>query len=249
MDHPVSLYAATKKSNELMAYAYSRLYGIPCTGLRFFTVYGPAGRPDMAYFRFTDQLVRGETIRLFNYGACRRDFTYIDDIVEGVVRVLEKPPAPSPGSVPARIYNIGNHHPENLLDFLEILQQELQYARVLPGDFDFHAHTELVPMQPGDVKETYADIDDLIRDFGFRPRTTLRQGLRAFALCTNDTGAAACEGGGPAPQDLPGLFLRRALGTAAQTAASGGKISLFLRDRAHPLSRPGGNLPAFADRP
>lgn len=182
VDHPVSLYAATKKSNELMAYAYSRLYGIPCTGLRFFTVYGPAGRPDMAYFRFTDQLVRGETIRLFNYGACRRDFTYIDDIVEGMVRVLEKPPAPSPGSVPARIYNIGNHHPENLLDFLEILQQELQYARVLPGDFDFHAHTELVPMQPGDVKETYADIDDLIRDFGFRPRTTLRQGLRAFAL-------------------------------------------------------------------
>ncbi len=182
VDHPVSLYAATKKSNELMAHAYSKLYGIPSTGLRFFTVYGPAGRPDMAYFQFTDKLVRGETIQIFNYGNCRRDFTYIDDIVAGLIQVMQKSPDISEGRIPYKIYNIGNHHPENLLDFLEILQQELVYAQVLPKDFDFEAHKELIPMQPGDVEETYADIDDLIRDFGFQPRTSLREGLRAFAF-------------------------------------------------------------------
>lgn len=178
VDHPVSLYAATKKSNELMAHAYSKLYGIPSTGLRFFTVYGPAGRPDMAYFSFTKKLVQGETIELFNYGNCQRDFTYIDDIIEGVIRVMKKTPQEE---VPYRLYNIGNHHPENLMEFLKVLGQELIYAQVLPKDFDFKAHQRLVPMQPGDVEATYADIDDLIKDFGFRPKTPLRQGLRSFA--------------------------------------------------------------------
>ena len=186
VDNPVSLYAATKKSNELMAHAYSKLYDIPSTGLRFFTVYGPAGRPDMAYFGFTDKLVRGEKIQIFNYGNCRRDFTYIDDIVEGVVRVMKKAPARQVGEdglpvPPYAVYNIGNSQPENLLDFVRILQEELVAAGVLPEDYDFQAHQELVPMQPGDVPVTYADTSALERDFGFRPSTPLRDGLRAFA--------------------------------------------------------------------
>lgn len=186
VDHPVSLYAATKKSNELMAHAYSKLYNIPCTGLRFFTVYGPAGRPDMAYFGFTDKLVKGETIKIFNYGNCRRDFTYIDDIVEGVIRVMRHAPERRQGEdglpvPPYKIYNIGNNHPENLLDFVTILQEELIRAGVLPGDYDFEAHKELVPMQPGDVPVTYADTSALEADFGFKPSTSLRDGLRRFA--------------------------------------------------------------------
>lgn len=186
VDNPVSLYAATKKSNELMAHAYSKLYNIPSTGLRFFTVYGPAGRPDMAYFSFTNKLVKGEKIRIFNYGNCKRDFTYVDDIVEGVIRVMEKAPARQIGEdglpvPPYAVYNIGNNQPENLLDFVDILQQELIRARVLPADYDFEAHKELVPMQPGDVPVTYADTSALERDFGFKPRTSLRTGLRAFA--------------------------------------------------------------------
>jgi len=178
VDNPVSLYAATKKSDELLAAAYSNLYGIPATGLRFFTVYGPAGRPDMAYFNFADTLVKGGSIRIFNYGNCRRDFTYIDDIVEGVARVMRK----APGKSIHKVYNIGNSSPENLLDFVEILQEELQKAGVLPGDFDFEAHRELVPMQKGDVEQTFADTSALQRDFGFRPCTSLRTGLRNFAL-------------------------------------------------------------------
>ena len=186
VDNPVSLYAATKKSNELMAHAYSKLYSIPSTGLRFFTVYGPAGRPDMAYFGFTDKLIRGETIRIFNYGNCMRDFTYVDDIVEGVKRVMQCPPELQTGKdglplPPYRIYNIGNSHPENLLDFVDILQQELVRAGVLPEDYDFEAHKELVPMQPGDVPVTYADTAPLERDFGFKPATPLRECLRRFA--------------------------------------------------------------------
>jgi len=186
VDNPVSLYAATKKSNELMAHAYSKLYSIPSTGLRFFTVYGPAGRPDMAYFGFTDKLRAGETIRIFNYGNCKRDFTYVDDIVEGVVRVMGGAPAQKTGEdglplPPYAVYNIGNNQPENLLDFVDILQQELIRAGVLPEDYDFEAHKELVPMQPGDVPVTYADTDALERDFGFRPATSLREGLRRFA--------------------------------------------------------------------
>ena len=186
VDNPVSLYAATKKSNELLAHAYSKLYNIPSTGLRFFTVYGPAGRPDMAYFGFTDKLVKGEKIRIFNYGNCKRDFTYIDDIVEGVVRVMQHAPERMTGEdslplPPYKVYNIGNSHPENLLDFVDILQQELVRAGVLPADYDFEAHKELVPMQPGDVPVTYADTSPLEQDFGFRPATSLRIGLRAFA--------------------------------------------------------------------
>ena len=207
VDNPVSLYAATKKSNELMAHAYSKLYNIPSTGLRFFTVYGPAGRPDMAYFGFTDKLVRGETIKIFNYGNCMRDFTYIDDIVEGIMRVMKvapkELPTASPKSSPkgkdlkspfpsgvgrneaggscAIVYNIGNSHPENLLDFVRVLQEELLRAGVLPEDYDFEAHKELVPMQPGDVPVTYADVTPLERDFGYRPNTPLRVGLRRFA--------------------------------------------------------------------
>lgn len=186
VDNPVSLYAATKKSNELLAYAYSKLYNIPSTGLRFFTVYGPAGRPDMAYFGFTDKLRAGQTIQIFNYGNCRRDFTYIDDIVEGVVRVMEKAPDRENGEdglpvPPYALYNIGNNNPENLLDFVDILQQELVRAGVLPEDYDFEAHKELVPMQPGDVPVTYADTTALERDFGFKPSTPLREGLRKFA--------------------------------------------------------------------
>ena len=186
VDNPVSLYAATKKSNELMAHAYSKLYDIPSTGLRFFTVYGPAGRPDMAYFGFTDRLVRGEKIQIFNYGNCKRDFTYIDDIVEGVIRVMKKAPARRTGDdglpvPPYAVYNIGNNQPENLLDFVRILQEELVAAGVLPEDYDFEAHKELVPMQPGDVPVTYADTSALERDFGFKPSTSLRDGLRAFA--------------------------------------------------------------------
>ncbi len=186
VDHPVSLYAATKKSNELMAHAYSKLYNIPSTGLRFFTVYGPAGRPDMAYFGFTDKLRKGETIRIFNYGNCQRDFTYVDDIVEGVKRVMTCAPEKKTGDdglplAPYRIYNIGNNHPENLLDFVDILQQELIRAEVLPKDYDFEAHKELVPMQAGDVPVTYADVSALEEDFGFRPSTSLREGLRKFA--------------------------------------------------------------------
>ena len=186
VDNPVSLYAATKKSNELMAHAYSKLYDIPSTGLRFFTVYGPAGRPDMAYFGFTNKLVKGEKIQIFNYGNCKRDFTYVDDIVEGVVRVMKKAPARQVGEdglpvPPYAVYNIGNNSPENLLDFVRILQEELVAAGVLPEDYDFDAHKELVPMQPGDVPVTYADTSALERDFGFKPSTSLRDGLRAFA--------------------------------------------------------------------
>lgn len=181
VDSPVSLYAATKKSNELMAHAYSKLYDIPSTGLRFFTVYGPAGRPDMAYFGFTNKLIKGEKIQIFNYGNCKRDFTYIDDIVTGVVNVMEKTPDRNENGVRYKVYNIGNNKPENLLDFVDILQQELIRAEVLPKDYDFEAHKELVPMQPGDVEMTYADVEDLIRDFNFKPSTSLRDGLRKFA--------------------------------------------------------------------
>ncbi len=186
VDNPVSLYAATKKSNELMAHAYSKLYNIPSTGLRFFTVYGPAGRPDMAYFGFTNKLVNSETIKIFNYGNCKRDFTYVDDIVEGVVRVMKKAPEKKNGEdglpiPPYAVYNIGNSNPENLLDFVQILSEELVRAGVLPEDYDFEAHKELVPMQPGDVPVTYADTSALERDFGFKPHTPLREGLRKFA--------------------------------------------------------------------
>ena len=186
VDNPVSLYAATKKSNELMAHAYSKLYNIPSTGLRFFTVYGPAGRPDMAYFGFTNKLVNGETIKIFNYGNCKRDFTYVDDIVEGVVRVMTKAPEKKNGEdglpiPPYAVYNIGNSNPENLLDFVQILSEELVRAGVLPADYDFEAHKELVPMQPGDVPVTFADTEPLERDFGFKPHTPLREGLRKFA--------------------------------------------------------------------
>jgi len=186
VDNPVSLYAATKKSNELMAHAYSKLYNIPSTGLRFFTVYGPVGRPDMAYFGFTNKLVKGETIKIFNYGNCKRDFTYVDDIVEGVKRVMMSPPEKKNGEdglpvPPYKIYNIGNNNPENLLDFVQILSEELIRAGVLPQDYDFDAHKELVPMQPGDVPVTYADTSALENDFGFKPSTSLRDGLRKFA--------------------------------------------------------------------
>lgn len=186
VDNPVSLYAATKKSNELMAHAYSKLYNIPSTGLRFFTVYGPAGRPDMAYFGFTNKLVNGETIKIFNYGNCKRDFTYVDDIVEGVVRVMAKAPEKKNGEdglpiPPYAVYNIGNSNPENLLDFVQILSEELVRAGVLPADYDFEAHKELVPMQPGDVPVTFANTEPLERDFGFKPHTPLRDGLRKFA--------------------------------------------------------------------
>jgi len=186
VDNPVSLYAATKKSNELLAHSYSKLYDIPSTGLRFFTVYGPAGRPDMAYFGFTNKLIKGETIKIFNYGNCKRDFTYVDDIVEGVQRVMHKAPLRSLGPdglpvPPYRVYNIGNSSPENLLDFVQILQEELIRAGVLPADYDFEAHKQLVPMQPGDVPVTFADTGALERDMGFKPSTTLREGLRKFA--------------------------------------------------------------------
>ena len=186
VDNPVSLYAATKKSNELMAHAYSKLYNIPSTGLRFFTVYGPAGRPDMAYFGFTNKLREGKTIQIFNYGNCKRDFTYVDDIVEGVVRVMRHAPEKQNGEdglpiPPYKVYNIGNNSPENLLDFMTILQEELVRAGVLPSDYDFEAHKELVPMQPGDVPVTYADTTPLEQDFGFKPSTPLREGLRRFA--------------------------------------------------------------------
>lgn len=186
VDNPVSLYAATKKSNELMAHAYSKLYNIPSTGLRFFTVYGPAGRPDMAYFGFTNKLLKGETIEIFNYGNCKRDFTYIDDIVEGVKRVMQKAPERKNGEdglpiPPYEVYNIGNNNPENLLDFVQILQEELIRANVLPKDYDFESHKKLVPMQPGDVPITYADTSPLEEDFGFKPNTSLREGIRKFA--------------------------------------------------------------------
>ena len=186
VDNPVSLYAATKKSNELFAHAYSKLYNIPSTGLRFFTVYGPAGRPDMAYFSFTNKLVKGEKIKIFNYGNCKRDFTYVDDIVEGVKRVMQSAPEKKNGEdglpvPPYRVYNIGNNNPENLLDFVRILSEELVRAKVLSEDYDFDSHKELVPMQPGDVPITYADTSDLERDFGFKPSTSLRDGLRKFA--------------------------------------------------------------------
>ena len=186
VDNPVSLYAATKKSNELMAHAYSKLYNIPSTGLRFFTVYGPAGRPDMAYFGFTDKLVKGDTIKIFNYGNCKRDFTYVDDIVEGVIRVMQHAPEKENGEdglpiPPYKVYNIGNNSPENLLDFVTILQEELVRAGVLPSDYDFESHKQLVPMQPGDVPVTYADTTPLEQDFGFKPSTSLRDGLRRFA--------------------------------------------------------------------
>jgi nucleoside-diphosphate-sugar epimerase len=186
VDNPVSLYAATKKSNELMAHAYSKLYNIPSTGLRFFTVYGPAGRPDMAYFGFTDKLVKGDTIQVFNFGNCKRDFTYVDDIVEGVVRIMQGAPEKKIGDdglpiPPYNVYNIGNNQPENLLNFVDILQQELIRAKVLPADYDFESHKKLVPMQPGDVPVTYADTSALERDYGYKPSTPLRSGLRAFA--------------------------------------------------------------------
>lgn len=191
VDNPVSLYAATKKSNELFAHAYSKLYNIPSTGLRFFTVYGPAGRPDMAYFGFTNKLLRGETIEIFNYGKCLRDFTYVDDIVEGVIRVMQVPPEKKNGDdglpiPPYRVYNIGNNSPESLLDFVSILAEELIAADVLPRDFDISAHSKLVPMQPGDVPATYADVTPLENDFGFKPATSLREGLRAFARWYKD---------------------------------------------------------------
>lgn len=186
VDNPVSLYAATKKSNELMAHSYSKLYNIPSTGLRFFTVYGPAGRPDMAYFGFTNKLLKGETIQIFNYGNCKRDFTYVDDIVEGVKRIMQGAPERKNGEdglpiPPYAVYNIGNQNPENLLDFVDILQQELISAGVLPEDYDFESHKELVAMQPGDVPITYADTEPLERDYGFKPSTSLREGLRRFA--------------------------------------------------------------------
>ena len=186
VDNPVSLYAATKKTNELFAHAYAKLYGIPSTGLRFFTVYGPAGRPDMAYFGFTDKLRRGDVIRIFNYGNCLRDFTYVDDVVEGIRRVMVRAPEKKTGEdglpiPPVRLYNIGNSHPENLLDFVTVLQEELIRAGILPADYDFDAHKELVPMQPGDVPATYADVSALENDTGFRPDTPLREGLRRFA--------------------------------------------------------------------
>lgn len=186
VDTPVSLYAATKKSNELLAHAYSKLYNIPSTGLRFFTVYGPAGRPDMAYFSFTNKLLKGQTIEIFNYGNCKRDFTYVDDIVEGVIRVMRSAPEQKIGDdglpiPPYKVYNIGNNHPENLLDFVDVLRQELIRARVLPKDYDFESHRKLVPMQPGDVPITYADTSALERDFGYKPSTPLRTGLRKFA--------------------------------------------------------------------
>ncbi|MBQ3348711.1 NAD-dependent epimerase/dehydratase family protein [Candidatus Saccharibacteria bacterium] len=186
VDNPVSLYAATKKSNELLAHAYSKLYNIPSTGLRFFTVYGPAGRPDMAYFGFTNKLINGEKIQIYNFGNCKRDFTYIDDIVEGVIRVMGKAPEKKQGEdglplPPYKVYNIGNSNPENLLDFVQILSEELVRAKVLPEDYDFEAHKELVPMQPGDVPVTYADTTPLLDDFGFKPATPLREGLRKFA--------------------------------------------------------------------
>ena len=185
VDNPVSLYAATKKSNELMAHAYSKLYNISSTGLRFFTVYGPCGRPDMAYFGFTNKLLKGETIRIFNYGNCKRDFTYVDDIVEGVVRIMQHAPEKRDGEdglpiPPYKVYNIGNNNPENLLDFVNILQEELIHAKVLPTDYDFESHKELVPMQAGDVLVTYADTSALEEDFGFKPHTSLRTGLRRF---------------------------------------------------------------------
>ncbi len=191
VDNPVSLYAATKKSNELMAHAYAKLYNIPSTGLRFFTVYGPAGRPDMAYFGFTDKLIRGETIEIFNYGSCMRDFTYIDDIVEGIMRVMQHAPEKKVGEdglpvPPYAVYNIGNSSPENLLDFVTVLQEELIRAGVLSADYDFEAHKKLVPMQPGDVPVTYADTTPLERDFGFKPSTPLREGLRRFAEWYHD---------------------------------------------------------------
>ena len=191
VDNPVSLYAATKKSNELMAHAYSKLYNIPSTGLRFFTVYGPAGRPDMAYFGFTNKLLRGETIEIFNYGNCKRDFTYVDDIVEGVKRVMQCAPEKRMGEdglplPPYSVYNIGNNNPENLLDFVTVLQEELIRAKVLPQDYDFEAHKKLVPMQAGDVPITYADTSALERDFGFKPNTSLREGLRRFAEWYHD---------------------------------------------------------------
>lgn len=186
VDNPVSLYAATKKSNELMAHAYSKLYNIPSTGLRFFTVYGPAGRPDMAYFGFTNKLVKGETIKIFNYGNCKRDFTFVDDIVEGVVRIMQHAPERQNGEdglpiPPYKVYNIGNNSPENLLDFVTILQEELVRAGILPKNYDFDAHKQLVPMQPGDVPVTYADTTPLEQDFGFKPNTSIREGLRRFA--------------------------------------------------------------------
>ena len=186
VDNPVSLYAATKKSNELLAHCYSKLYNIPTTGLRFFTVYGPMGRPDMAYFSFTNKLIKGETIEIFNYGNCKRDFTYVDDIVEGVIRVMDKPPVKQDGEdglpiPPYKIYNIGNNNPENLLDFVQILSEELVRAGVLPKDYDFESHKKLVPMQKGDVPITYADTSDLERDFGYKPSTSLREGLRQFS--------------------------------------------------------------------
>jgi len=186
VDNPVSLYAATKKSNELLAHAYSKLYNIPSTGLRFFTVYGPAGRPDMAYFGFTNKLIKGQTIEIFNYGNCKRDFTFVDDIVEGVMRVMAKAPEKKNGEdglplPPYKVYNIGNSNPENLLDFVQILSEELVRAKVLPEDYDFEAHKKLVPMQAGDVPVTYADTSELEKDFGFKPHTTLREGLRKFA--------------------------------------------------------------------
>jgi len=186
VDNPVSLYAATKKSNELLAHAYSKLYNIPTTGLRFFTVYGPAGRPDMAYFGFTNKLIKGETIEVFNYGNCKRDFTYVDDIVEGIIRVMNKAPIKKNGEdglplPPYKVYNIGNNNPENLLDFVQILSEELVRAKVLPSDYDFEAHKKLVPMQAGDVPITYADTSELEKDFGYKPSTSLREGLRKFA--------------------------------------------------------------------
>ena len=186
VDNPISLYAATKKSNELLAHCYSKLYNIPTTGLRFFTVYGPAGRPDMAYFGFTNKLINGETIKIFNYGNCKRDFTYVDDIVEGIIRIMKGAPEKKEGEdglpiAPYAVYNIGNNNPENLLDFVNILQEELIKAEVLPKDYDFESHKELVPMQPGDVPITYADTSPLEKDYGFKPKTSLRDGLREFA--------------------------------------------------------------------
>ena len=186
VDHPISLYAATKKTDELMAYTYSKLFDIPSTGLRFFTVYGPAGRPDMAYYKFTDKLVNGEDIEIYNYGKCKRDFTYIDDVVLGIINVLNKKPDKDENGVAYKIYNIGNNHPESLLDFVDILQQELKHAGVIPLTYNFEEHKKFVPMQPGDEEMSYADITDLEKDFGYRPQTTLREGLKVFAKWYKD---------------------------------------------------------------
>ena len=244
VDNPVSLYAATKKSNELMAHAYSKLYNIPSTGLRFFTVYGPAGRPDMAYFGFTNKLVKGETIKIFNYGNCKRDFTYVDDIVEGVVRIMQHAPEKQNGKdglpiPPYKVYNIGNNSPENLLDFVTILQEELVRAGVLPKDYDFEAHKELVPMQPGDVPVTYADTTPLEQDFGFKPNTSLREGLRCFAEWYKSYQKNRCDNtlnpklNNMDKEKITNEFLQHLLDILKQQQRRGGRL-VYIEKEKHP---------------